>query len=68
MGPNRLVLGYERRRGGTKSRPQTDALRRSLDLLVLETLSPAPMPGAIGQHVQQLPEGALEAFARRGTA
>ena len=41
--------------------PQTDALRGSLDLLVLKTLSLAPMHGwGIGQRVQQLSAGVLE--------
>lgn len=43
------------------SRPQTDALRGSLDLLVLKTLSLAPMHGwGISRHVQQISDGALE--------
>jgi transcriptional regulator len=42
-------------------RPQTDALRGSLDLLVLKTLSLAPMHGwGISQRVQQISHGALE--------
>ena len=42
-------------------RPQTDALRGSLDLLVLKTLSLAPMHGwGIAQRVQQISEGVLE--------
>jgi len=42
-------------------RPQTDALRGSLDLLVLKTLSLAPMHGwGISQRVQQVTDGALE--------
>ena len=42
-------------------RPQTDALRGSLDLLVLKTLSLAPMHGwGISQRVQQLSAGVLE--------
>ena len=42
-------------------RPQTDALRGSLDLLVLKTLSLAPMHGwGISQRVQQVSEGVLE--------
>ncbi len=42
-------------------RPQTDALRGSLDLLVLKTLSLEPMHGwGIGQRVQQLSEGVLD--------
>jgi transcriptional regulator len=42
-------------------RPQTDALRGSLDLLVLKTLSLAPMHGwGIGQRVQQISEGVLD--------
>lgn len=41
-------------------RLQTDALRGSLDLLVLKTLSIAPMHGwGISQHVQQISDGAL---------
>ncbi len=43
------------------SRPQTDVLRGSLDLLVLKTLSLAPMHGwGIGQRVQQISDGVLE--------
>lgn len=43
------------------SRPQTDALRGSLDLLVLKTLSLAPMHGwGISQRVQQISDGVLE--------
>ncbi|MGZ8470652.1 MAG: PadR family transcriptional regulator [Gemmatirosa sp.] len=42
-------------------RPQSDALRGSLDLLVLKTLSLQPMHGwGIGQRVQQISEGVLE--------
>lgn len=42
-------------------RPQTDALRGSIDLLVLKTLSLAPMHGwGIGHRVQQLSTGVLE--------
>jgi PadR family transcriptional regulator, regulatory protein PadR len=42
-------------------RPQTDALRGSLDLLVLNTLSLAPMHGwGISQRVQQVSGGVLE--------
>lgn len=42
-------------------RPQTDALRGSLDLLVLKTLSLAPMHGwGISQRVQQFSDGVLE--------
>ena len=42
-------------------RPQTDALRGSLDLLILKTLSLAPMHGwGISQRVQQISKGALE--------
>ena len=42
-------------------RPQTDALRGSLDLLVLKTLSLAPMHGwGISQRVQQVSRGVLE--------
>jgi len=42
-------------------RPQTDALRGSLDLLVLKTLSLAPMHGwGISQRVQQISQGVLE--------
>src|SRR4051812_27718376 len=41
--------------------PQNDALRGSLDLLVLKTLSIAPMHGwGISQHVQQISDGVLE--------
>ena len=42
-------------------RSQTDALRGSLDLLVLKTLSLEPMHGwGISQRVQQISDGALE--------
>ena len=42
-------------------RSQTDALRGSLDLLVLKTLSLAPMHGwGISQRVQQISEGVLD--------
>jgi PadR family transcriptional regulator PadR len=42
-------------------RQQTDALRGSLDLLVLKTLSLAPMHGwGISQRIQQISEGVLE--------
>ena len=42
-------------------RSQTDALRGSLDLLVLKTLSLAPMHGwGISQRVQQISKGVLE--------
>ncbi len=42
-------------------RPLTDALRGSIDLPVLQTLSLAPMHGwGIGHRVQQLSTGALE--------
>ena len=43
------------------NRSQTDALRGSLDLLVLKTLSLAPMHGwGISQRVQQISNGVLE--------
>jgi transcriptional regulator len=43
------------------ARPQSDALRGSLDLLVLKTLSLAPMHGwGISQRIQQITEGVLE--------
>ena len=43
------------------ARPQTDALRGSLDLLILKTLSIAPMHGwGISQRVQQISNGVLE--------
>lgn len=43
------------------SRPQTDALRGSLDLLILRTLPIAPMHGwGISQRVQQISKGVLE--------
>src|SRR3954452_418915 len=53
---------------GTDSRPttvtiraQNDALRGSLDLLVLKTLSLTPMHGwGIGQRIQQTSKGVLE--------
>ena len=42
-------------------RTQTDALRGSLDLLILKTLSLAPMHGwGISQRVQQISDGVLE--------
>ena len=42
-------------------RSQTDALRGSLDLLVLKTLSLEPMHGwGISQRVQQMSDGALD--------
>ena len=42
-------------------RSQTDALRGSLDLLVLKTLSLVPMHGwGISQRIQQLSKGVLE--------
>ena len=42
-------------------RPQTDALRGSLDLLVLKTLSLAPMHGwGISLRIQQISKGVLE--------
>lgn len=43
------------------ARPNSDALRGSLDLLVLKTLSLAPMHGwGISQRVQQISDGVLE--------
>ena len=43
------------------SRPQTDALRGSLDLLILKTLSLVPTHGwGIGQRIQQTSKGVLE--------
>ena len=43
------------------TRPPTDALRGSLDLLVLKTLSLTPMHGwGISQRVQQVSDGVLE--------
>jgi transcriptional regulator len=43
------------------SRAPTDALRGSLDLLVLKTLSLEPMHGwGISQRVQQISDGVLE--------
>ena len=42
------------------ARPQTDALRGSLDLVILKTLSLAPMHGwGISQRVQQTSSGVL---------
>jgi PadR family transcriptional regulator PadR len=42
-------------------RSQTDALRGSLDLLILKTVSLAPMHGwGISQRVQQISKGVLE--------
>jgi PadR family transcriptional regulator PadR len=44
-----------------RSRPPIDALRGSLDLLVLKTLSLSPMHGwGISQRIQQISEGELE--------
>ena len=44
-----------------KPRPSVDALRGSLDLLVLKTLSLAPMHGwGISQRIQQVSQGVLE--------
>jgi PadR family transcriptional regulator, regulatory protein PadR len=41
--------------------PQSDVLRGSLDLLVLKTLSLAPLHGwGIGQRIQQISGGELE--------
>lgn len=41
--------------------PQVDALRGSLDLLILKTLSLVPMHGwGISQRVQQISKGVLE--------
>jgi transcriptional regulator len=46
-------------------RPHTDALRGSLDLLILKTLSLAPMHGwGISQRVQQISRGVLEVNQR----
>jgi PadR family transcriptional regulator PadR len=43
------------------SRPHTDVLRGSLDLLVLKTLSLEPMHGwGISQRIQQISDGVLE--------
>lgn len=43
------------------TRQQADALRGSLDLLVLKTLSLVPMHGwGISQRIQQMSEGILE--------
>ena len=43
------------------ARPQTDALRGSFDLLVLKTLSLAPMHGwGISLRIQQISEGVLD--------
>ena len=43
------------------ARSQTDALRGSLDLLVLKTLSLQPMHGwGISQRIQQMSKGTLE--------
>jgi transcriptional regulator len=43
------------------TRATVDALRGSLDLLILKTLSLAPMHGwGIGQRVQQISRGVLE--------
>lgn len=43
------------------TRPQTDALRGSLDLLVLKTLSLEPMHGwGVSRRIQQMSRGILE--------
>ena len=43
------------------NRSQTDALRGSLDLLILKTLSLVPMHGwGISQRIQQISHGVLE--------
>jgi PadR family transcriptional regulator, regulatory protein PadR len=43
------------------SQPQSDVLRGSVELLVLKTLSLAPMHGwGIGQRIQQISGGELE--------
>ena len=43
------------------ARPQTDALRGSLDLLVLKTLSLTPMHGwGISQRIQQMSRSVLD--------
>jgi PadR family transcriptional regulator, regulatory protein PadR len=43
------------------ARPQTDALRGSLDLLVLKTLSLTPLHGwGISLRIEQISRGALE--------
>ena len=43
------------------NKPQTDALRGSLDLLVLKTLSLTPMHGwGISLRIQQISKGVLE--------
>ena len=48
-------------RATVPTRPTVDALRGSLDLLILKTLSLAPMHGwGIGQRVQQISKGVLE--------
>jgi transcriptional regulator len=43
------------------ARSQTDALRGSIDLLVLKMLALAPLHGwGISQHIQQISKGVLE--------
>lgn len=43
------------------TRPQSDGLRGTLDLLVLKALTLGPMHGwGIGQRIQQISEGMLE--------
>jgi DNA-binding PadR family transcriptional regulator len=43
------------------NRQQTDALWGSIDLLILKTLSLAPMHGwGVGQRIQQISQGALD--------
>jgi hypothetical protein len=49
-------------------RPPRDALRGSLDVLVLENLSLVPIHGwGINQRVQQISEGVLESIRVRST-
>ena len=56
------VASYRNQPGAhVPPRTQTDALRGSLDLLILKTLSLAPMHGwGISQRVQQISRGVLE--------
>src|SRR5262245_19922971 len=57
----RCSVGSYRRHPGDYVPQQMDALRGSLDLLVLKTLSLAPMHGwGISQRVQQISKGVLE--------
>jgi transcriptional regulator len=56
-----MFLSLSRETDMPANRSQSDALRGSLDLLILKTLSLAPLHGwGIGQRVQQISDGVLE--------